>query len=62
MTAFPRTFALAAGAVTEPLGAVVSLVKVSVVVTVFPALSAPCTASVGELEVPADQAKAEVET
>ena len=62
VTEAPRTFAPEAGAVTEPVGFVESLVKVSVVVAEFPAESAPWTPSVGELEVPSDQVNAFVET
>ena len=58
VTAAPRTLAEAAGAVSEPVGAVESLVKVRVVaVLVLPALSVLVTASVGALTVPAVQAK-----
>ena len=62
VTLLPCSTAPAAGAVTEPVGEVESLVKMSDVVELLPAASAPCTPSVGELVVPADQANELVET
>jgi hypothetical protein len=63
VTAAPCTLALAAGAVTDPVGGVESFVNVRVVVEeVLPTLSVEAIASVGELVVPVVQAKALVET
>src|SRR2546423_1710893 len=57
-TDVPETLALAAGAVTEPVGFVESLVNVRrVAALLLPALSVLVTDSVGLLASPADQAK-----
>ena len=52
LTAVPRTFALATGAVTEPVGAVASAVNVNVLVAVFPAASATVTVYVPGADAP----------
>src|SRR5712692_1007567 len=58
VTAVPRTFAEAAGAVSEPLGAVESFTSVSTVAAeVLPAASVLVTDSVGEALSAAGQAK-----
>src|ERR1700675_1176865 len=63
VTAAPETLALEAGAVSEPLGAVESLVKVKVVAAdELPALSVEVMPSVGELDVPSVQVNALVVT
>src|SRR2546428_8534471 len=57
-TALPRTLLLLAGAVTAPVGAVESLLRVSTVAAlVLPALSVEVTDSVGLFVSPAGQAK-----
>jgi hypothetical protein len=62
-TVVPRTFADAAGAVTEPVGLVESFVNVRlVVVAVFPTTSTDDAASLGALVVPSVHAKALVVT
>jgi hypothetical protein len=62
VTAEPLRFALAEGAVMDPLGAVESLVKVSVVPEeALPALSIEVTVSVGAVEAPSVQANALVD-
>src|SRR5580765_4970053 len=58
VTLDPLTFALAAGAVTEPVGLVESFVNVKTVAfEVFPAVSVEVTDSVGLFVSPAPQAK-----
>jgi len=58
VTALPRTLALAAGAVIEPVGLVESFVNVrTVAFDVFPAASVEVADSVGLFVSPADQAK-----
>ena len=58
MTELPRTLALAAGAVIEPVGLVESFVNVKTLAfDVFPAVSVEVTDSVGLFVSPADQAK-----
>jgi hypothetical protein len=56
-TTEPRTFAAAAGAVTAPVGAVVSIVNVTAAVAVLPALSAPVTVYVAGALAPLAQTK-----
>ena len=55
LTALPRTLAAAAGAVIDPVGAVLSMVNVNTLVTVFPDASAAVMVNVPGAAAPAIQ-------